>query len=69
MCNEIAVQVLNCIYQLLQEARGLLFIKLALANNIVEQFTAFDVLHDEVDFAFGFQDLKDIRVNEFTSYN
>lgn len=67
MDDSIFVDVLYACEDLLHEPDGFSFIETFSFDDVVKEFSAFRILHDEVDVCFGFDDfveLDDVGVTE-----
>lgn len=58
--DSVFVDVLHTCNDLLHEPDGFGFIEPLPFDDVVEEFTAFSILHDEVDVGFGFDDLVEL---------
>lgn len=60
MNNTVLVNVLNSCQDLLHEFYGFGFVKSFSFDDVIKEFTAFSVLHDEMDVGFGFDDFVEL---------
>jgi hypothetical protein len=55
-----SVQVLHSIHDLLEEPACLVLLDSSLSHDVVEQLSSTSILHDQVEFLLGFNDLKEL---------
>ena len=60
MDDAVLVNVLDASEYLLHELDGFGFVEAFSFNDVIEEFAAFRVLHDEVDVGFGFDDFVEL---------